>query len=81
MTNLTERPMIPTNGAKADWSLHTLGDEADLAELDRREGHEYLPMDVCICPKEQREHFAAASILERLTSLHRLHHFAARGHG
>jgi hypothetical protein len=39
--------------------------EAELESLDRRAGHQYIPMDVYITPGTMREHFQASSIRSR----------------
>ena len=39
--------------------------ESELEYLDRRAGHEYIPMDVYIDPNTMEEHFHAASIRKR----------------
>jgi hypothetical protein len=42
-----------------------LKSESELEYLDRRAGHEYIPMDVYIDPNTIEEHFHAASIRNR----------------
>ena len=42
-----------------------LRSESELEYLDRRAGHEYIPMDVYIDPNTIEEHFHAASIRNR----------------
>jgi hypothetical protein len=72
MINSSVNAVPCTNRDQTDWSLHTLEDEAELEELDRRAGHDYLPMDVYVDPVEQRAHFAAAAVVGRLTRMHRI---------
>ena len=42
-----------------------LKSESELEYLDRRAGHEYIPMDVYIDPNTMEEHFHASSIRNR----------------
>jgi hypothetical protein len=46
--------------------------------LDRRAGHDYVPMDLYIDPGERREHFASSPVARRLRRFHR--HSARRRH-
>jgi hypothetical protein len=64
-----------TEGDQRDWSRHTLGEDAELEEADRRQGHDYVPMDLYVDNGDRREHFAAWAILERLRRVRR---FAAK---
>jgi hypothetical protein len=64
-----------TKGDQRDWSRHTQIEDAELEASDRREGHDYVPMDLYIANGDRREHFAAAAILERL---HRVRRASAR---
>jgi hypothetical protein len=57
---------------RLEWFRHTLDDEAELEELDRRAGHDYVPMDVYVDPAEREEHFSASAILKRLRRLQSL---------
>ncbi len=53
-----------------EWSRHTLHDEAELEQSDRRADHDYVPMDIDVGFEERREHFSALAVLNRLRKHH-----------
>lgn len=66
MTSNNDRAVSGTGGDQRDWSRHTLKDEEELEERDRREGHDYIPMDLYIDRAERHAHFSASVVLARL---------------
>lgn len=50
--------------------LCSLNVEAELAESDRRVGHEYLPSDVYVDPITIKQHFGIASLYTRSYGRH-----------
>ena len=75
MTN-TMHPITCTSRDHQDWSLYSLEGEAELEQLDRQAGHDYLPMDVYVDPRTVKEHFQVSSIRVRWRRIHP----GARGH-
>lgn len=70
MTNTPQNPITcPSRGHK-DLVLHTLEVEAKLEDLDRQEGHEYVPMDVFLDRRTIKEHFQSSSIRARWVRMH-----------
>ena len=55
---------------QADDVLNFRIGESELENLDRRAGHQYLPMDVYINPTTEEEHFHASSIRDRWMKIH-----------
>ena len=60
----------PAAKDQTDGALDSLEGESGLENLDRRAGHQYLPMDVYIDPKTEEEHFHASSIRRRWMKIH-----------
>ena len=70
---MTQHPSSSSETQPTDWSRHTLGDEYEVEQSDRRAGHDYLPMDVWVDPGDQGKHFDATSVAQRLTRRRRRH--------
>jgi hypothetical protein len=64
------KPINFTSGDYKDWSLHSVEVEAELENLDRQAGHEYLPMDIYIDSATIKEHFGGSSIRSRWIEIH-----------
>jgi hypothetical protein len=69
MTN-TMHPITCTSRDHKDRSLYSLEGEAELEQLDRQAGHDYLPMDVYVDPRTVKEHFQDSSIRVRWRRIH-----------
>ena len=67
MTN-TIHSAICTSRDHKDWFPHSPEDE--LETLDRRLGHDCLPMDVFVDPRTVKEHFQVSSIRARWIKTH-----------
>jgi len=59
------------SGGLTDGALCSLKSEAELETLDRRAGHEYVPMDIFIDSRTMKEHFGGSSIRSRWSEIHR----------
>jgi hypothetical protein len=70
MTTSKQSSASCTGGDLKNWSLHELKDEAELEDRDRRTGHDYVPMDLYVDPRERSQHFAASKVLKRLRRTH-----------
>ena len=70
MSDTMQNPAICTSRGHEDWSLYSLHVEAELENLDRQAGHEYLPMDVFVDPRTIKEHFQNSSIRARWARIH-----------
>ena len=57
MVDTKHDQVIQTGKDQMDGVLCSLKGEAQLANLDRQEGHQYLPMDIYIDPKTMKDHF------------------------
>jgi hypothetical protein len=68
--HISEDSTRSTSRFRAQWSRHSLHDEAELVVSDRRAGHDYLPMDVYVDSAERRLHFSAWAVLERFKKDH-----------
>ena len=67
MTNAIHS-VICTSSDHKDWFINSPEDE--LGSLDRRLGHDYLPMDVFVDPSTVQEHFQVSSIRARWIRTH-----------
>ncbi|MCG6860216.1 MAG: hypothetical protein LJE70_02875 [Chromatiaceae bacterium] len=70
MTDIKHNSIACTGRDHTDWSLYSLGGEAELEGLDRDAGHDYLPMDVYVDPRTVAEHFQDSSIRARWRRIH-----------
>jgi len=60
-----------------DRSVYSLEGEAELEQLDRQAGQDYLPMDVYVDTRTVKQHFQDSSIRARWMRMHpgaRRHH-------
>ena len=62
---MADAKQVPHGDDQACRGSCPLKSESELEYLDRRAGHEYIPMDVYIDPNTIEEHFHAASIRNR----------------
>ena len=65
MSNTIEQSIDSRRRGQSPLSLYSLKLEAQLEELDRQGGCEYLPMDVFVSPLIIKEHFQDSSIYDR----------------
>ncbi|MCB1753659.1 MAG: hypothetical protein KDI74_18270 [Gammaproteobacteria bacterium] len=56
---------------RREWLLYSLEVEAELEQLDRVAGHDYLPMDVFIDSGTLKRHFRDSSVRNRRLRLQR----------
>ena len=70
MTNTDQKADICASGDRMNWSKYIRKGQAELEKVDIQEGHEYLPMDVYVDPREKRAHFQSSPILERWKRMH-----------
>jgi hypothetical protein len=70
MTNTTQNLYICSGWDQKDWSLHSLEIEAQLENLDREAGREYVPMDVYLDPQTIKKHFQDSAIRARWAKIH-----------
>ena len=75
MNYSTQNPIDCTSWDHTDWSRYSLEREAELERLDRKAGHDYLPMDVYVDARRVKEHFQVSSIHARWNRIRpRAHH-------
>jgi hypothetical protein len=70
MTSIKKMPIPGTHGSLTNWRLHSTEVEVELEKLDRRAGHQYVPMDVYLDPGTIDEHFHVSSICDRWARTH-----------
>lgn len=70
MTNSMRNAIASNSRDLIDRHLYSLGGVAELEMMDRKAGHEYVPMDVFVDPRTMKEHFQDSSIRERWTEFH-----------
>jgi hypothetical protein len=73
----TLHPITRTIRDLKDRCVYSLEGEAELEQLDRQAGQEYLPMDVYVDTRTVKQHFQDSSIRERWMRIHsgsRRHH-------
>lgn len=74
MIDTTPDPVTWTRRLHTKRKLFSLNVEAELAESDRRLGHEYLPLDVFVDPITIKQHFGIASLDTRTHGRHSKDH-------
>ena len=70
MISSRKKPIPGTDMGLKNWSQHSTEVEVELEKLDRRAGHQYVPMDVYLDPVTINEHFHVSSICERWSRTH-----------
>lgn len=65
MTSIKKKTVLDTDGSLTNWSMHSTEIEAELEKLDRKAGHQYVPMDVYLDTGTINEHFHVSSICDR----------------
>jgi len=70
MTSNTEEDQTVTDTVQQNAITGNSKCDAELWELDRKEDHEYLPMNVFVDPATMKAHFPCLSIRTRRTGIH-----------
>ena len=70
MTGIEKTPSLGKDEGLTKWSLHSTEVEVELEKLDRRAGHQYVPMDLYLDPRTINEHFHVSSICDRWSRTH-----------
>ncbi len=70
MTNSMRNAIASKSRDLTDRHRYSHAGVAELEMMDRKAGHEYVPMDVFVDPRTMKEHFQDSSIRERWTEFH-----------